>query len=87
LGPGTIYMGDPNKSEISVNYCNVLLCKPGVASPYIEFTNSNYPNETDSIQAGIHVYYNVACNDLWKRYPDGCNAPFGTVRGETGPLY
>jgi len=85
LGPGTIYMGDPKQSQISVNYCNVLLTKPGLASPYIEFTNSNYPDETESIRSGIHVYYNVACNDLWKRYPDGCNAPFGTVRGETGP--
>ena len=78
-------MGDASQSEISVNHCNVLLCKPGLAAPYIEFTNSNFPNETDSVRAGIHVYYNVACNDLWKRYPDGCNASFGTVRGETGP--
>ena len=85
VGPGTIYMGDSGQSEISVNRCNVLLCKPGLAAPYIEFTNSNFPNETDSVRAGIHVYYNVACNDLWKRYPDGSNAPFGTVRGETGP--
>ena len=85
VGPGTIYMGDSGQSEISVNRCNVLLCKPGLAAPYIEFTNSNFPNETDSIKSGIHVYYNVACNDLWKRYPDGSNAPFGTVRGETGP--
>jgi len=85
VGPGTIYMGDASESEISVNHCNVLLCKPGLATPYIEFTNSNFPNETDSIKSGIHVYYNVACNDLWKRYPDGSNAPFGTVRGETGP--
>ena len=85
VGPGTIYMGDSDQSEISVNRCNVLLCKPGLAAPYIEFTNSNFPNETDSVRAGIHVYYNVACNDLWKRYPDGSNAPFGTVRGIDGP--
>jgi len=85
LGPGTIYMGDSTKTQIGVNLCNVLLCKPGLAAPYFEFTNSNYPNDTESIASGIHVYYNVACNDLWKRYPDGCNAPFGTVRGETGP--
>ena len=85
VGPGTIYMGDSGQSEISVNRCNVLLCKPGLAAPYIEFTNSNFPNETDSIKSGIHVYYNVACNDLWKRYPDGSNAPFGTIRGIDGP--
>ena len=85
LGPGTIYMGDSSKTSMGVNYCNVIYCKPGVAAPYIEFTNSNYPDETESIQSGIHVYYNVACNDLWKRYPDGTNASFGTIRGETGP--
>ena len=85
VGPGTIYMGDAGQSAISVNNCNVLLCKPGLAAPYIEFTNSCNPNDTESIKSGIHVYYNVACNDLWKRYPDGSNAPFGTVRGETGP--
>jgi hypothetical protein len=85
VGPGTIYMGDAGQSEIGVNRCNVLLCKPGLAAPYIEFTNSNSPTETESIASGIHVYYNVACNDLWKRYPDGTLASFGTVRGETGP--
>jgi len=85
LGPGTIYMGDSTKTEMGVNLCNVILCKPGLAAPYFEFTNSNYPNETDSIASGIHVYYNVACNDLWKRYPDGSNAPFGTIRGIDGP--
>ena len=50
VGPGTIYMGDSGQSEIAVNRCNVLLCKPGLAAPYIEFTNSNFPNETDSIK-------------------------------------
>ena len=85
LGYGTLYMGDPTKTSIAVNYCNVLYCKPGLAAPYIEFANSNYPTDTESIQSGIHVYYNVGCNDLWKRYPDGCNAPFGTSRGQTGP--
>ena len=85
LGYGTLYMGDPTTTSIDVNYCNVLYCKPGLAAPYIEFANSNYPTDTESIQSGIHVYYNVGCNDLWKRYPDGCNAPFGTSRGETGP--
>ena len=85
LGPGTIYMGDSTKTEMGVNLCNVILCKPGIAAPYFEFTNSNYPIETDSIRAGIHVYYNTACNDLWKRYPDGSNAPFGTIRGIDGP--
>ena len=85
LGYGTLYMGDPTKTSIDVNYCNVLYCKPGLAAPYIEFANSNYPTDTESIQSGIHVYYNVGCNDLWKRYPDGCNAPFGTSRGQTGP--
>ena len=85
LGYGTLYMGDPTKTSIDVNYCNVLYCKPGLAAPYIEFANSNYPTDTESIQSGIHVYYNVGCNDLWKRYPDGTTASFGTVRGETGP--
>ena len=85
LGPGTIYMGDASQTSVGVNYCNVLWCKPGVATSYIEFANSNYPEDTESIQSGIHVFYNVACNDLWKRYPDGTTASFGTVRGETGP--
>ena len=85
LGPGTIYMGDASETQISVNECNVLVCKPGIAGPYFEFTNSSEPNDTESDNSGIHVYYNAACNDLWKRYPDGVNAPFGTFRGETGP--
>ena len=85
LGPGTIYMGDPNITQLHTNNCNVFWAIPGMGAPFFEFMNSNYPGVTDGPNSGIHVYYNVQCNDLWKIYPDGVTAPFTTVRGEPGP--
>lgn len=85
LGGDTIYMGDPSITQLHTNICNVFWATPGMGSPYFEFMNSNYPGVTEGPNAGLHVYYNVQCNDLWKIYPDGTNAPFGTFRGETGP--
>ena len=83
IGSGTIYMGDP--AEISANYSNIIFMNPGVGTPFVTYTDSTVSDAARAIKQGIQVYYNVACNDLWKIYSDGTTGPFGTERGTTGP--
>lgn len=85
LGGDTIYMGDASKTQLHANRCNVFWAIPGMGAPFFEFMNSNYPGVTEGPNSGLHVYYNVQCNDLWKIYPDGTDGPFATARGPTGP--